>query len=172
MATPSALLGGVTTYAKPFGAVRPSRLGAKVVTAASRKVHQPATQQLITRSHGSLRELPLPSLTYTSLGAMLLFPATSFADDNYVPPSVPSDDLFVSITFTVIVGLLSVVTLGVSYLALKSWLDSRQETEDRESASKRPFRASATTGKVEEEEDIKVRAPKTKREKRGFSKVE
>jgi len=41
-------------------------------------------------------------------------------------------NVFVTIAFTIVVGLLTIVTLGVAYLSLGQWFDGRQEKEDRE----------------------------------------
>ncbi|GBF95949.1 hypothetical protein Rsub_08072 [Raphidocelis subcapitata] len=58
--------------------------------------------------------------------------AAAVADEEptYVYPA--ADDPFVTVMFTLAIGLLSVVTLGVVYLAVLSWLDSQQETKDKE----------------------------------------
>jgi hypothetical protein len=41
------------------------------------------------------------------------------------------DDPVVTALFTLATVALSVVTLGVGYLSISSWLDSRQESQDR-----------------------------------------
>lgn len=41
------------------------------------------------------------------------------------------DDPVVTVLFYVAIGILSVVTLGVAYLALTGWIDDRKEKEDR-----------------------------------------
>lgn len=91
----------------------------------------------------------------------------------YAIPANPNDNLVVSVMFTLVVGLLTTVTLGVAYLALRSFLDKQQETQDRETGLKVIRPASAKKAEEKEEELILVKRPgKVKREKKGFANFE
>ncbi|KAL4537160.1 hypothetical protein Ndes2526B_g04928 [Nannochloris sp. 'desiccata'] len=59
------------------------------------------------------------------------------------------DDPVITVMFSLAVVALSVVTLGVAYLSLSSWNDSRQENEDRlRTSGKRPGSKKATAVKT------------------------
>jgi hypothetical protein len=62
-------------------------------------------------------------------------------------PSAPApDDPLISIMFSLAVVALTVLTLGVGYLSLTSWLDSRQEEEDRRKSGFAPKKMDANQG--------------------------
>lgn len=62
-------------------------------------------------------------------------------------PSAPApDDPLISIMFSLAVVALTVLTLGVGYLSLTSWLDSRQEEEDRRKSGFAPKKVDANQG--------------------------
>ena len=59
-------------------------------------------------------------------------------------PQAPApDDPIVSVMFTLAVVALSVLTLGVAYLSISSFLDQRQEEEDRKRAGSGPSKTDA-----------------------------
>eukprot|EP00775_Hariotina_reticulata_P011460 gene11460-11606_t len=81
--------------------------------------------------------------------------------------SAGSTDLLVSVLAVVVFVLLAVVTAGVAYLTLKTWLDDRQETQDRDGAGKAP--AAGFKAVDNEEEEPERKRIRVKREKqRGF----
>ena len=69
------------------------------------------------------------------------------------------DDPVVTALFTLATVALSVVTLGVGYLSISSWLDSRQESQDRVK------RKSSFSSNMESKDD----APGSKKKGRGSS---
>lgn len=71
------------------------------------------------------------------------------------------DDPVVTALFTLATVALSVVTLGVGYLSILSWLDSRQESQDRVKG-KSSFTSNASSSKDD--------APGKKKKGRGSSK--
>ena len=54
------------------------------------------------------------------------------------------DDPIIGVMFTLAVVALSVLTLGVGYLSISSWLDSRQEEEDRKKSGFGPSRGASS----------------------------
>lgn len=54
------------------------------------------------------------------------------------------DDPVIGVMFTLAVVALSVLTLGVGYLSISSWLDSRQEEEDRKKSGFGPSRGAVS----------------------------
>mmetsp|Transcript_10432 Transcript_10432/g.28501 ORF Transcript_10432/g.28501 Transcript_10432/m.28501 type:complete len:203 (-) Transcript_10432:127-735(-) len=93
--------------------------------------------------------------------------------------SQSASDTFVSIAFTIVIGLLTIVTLGVAYLSLMSWLDSREENKAKLEASqsirglpseKQRPKAQDPEDKQEEEMLASLRRGESKRDKsRGFA---
>lgn len=66
--------------------------------------------------------------------------------EDAVAPSAPApDDPVIGILFSLAVVALTVLTLGVGYLSLTSWLDSRQEEEDRRKSGFAPKKAEQGT---------------------------
>lgn len=94
-----------------------------------------------------------------------------------VDMSAPApDDPVIGVMFTLAVIALSVLTLGVGYLSLSSFLDSRQEEEDRKKSGFGPssrassdsgFNTSAFTESSSEKRTKKKKTPKKKSDK-GF----
>lgn len=94
-----------------------------------------------------------------------------------VDMSVPApDDPVIGVMFTLAVVSLSIVTLGVAYLSITSWLDSRQEEEDRRKSGFGPsggassdagFNTSAFADNANNKRSKKKKSPKKKSEK-GF----
>ncbi|KAF8066389.1 hypothetical protein HT031_002713 [Scenedesmus sp. PABB004] len=79
--------------------------------------------------------------------------------------SAGSTDLVVSVLAAVVFALLVLVTGGVAYLTLKTWLDDKQEKEDRTTPAPLASSASAAADTAEAEAKKRVRV---RREKRGF----
>ncbi|KAI8469639.1 MAG: hypothetical protein J3K34DRAFT_423092 [Monoraphidium minutum] len=65
--------------------------------------------------------------------------------------------------FTVAIGLLSVVTLGVTYLAVLSFFDSRQEKKDQDTGPTRSL--------AEQRQDQKLKEAEAAAEKKRTRKV-
>ena len=95
-----------------------------------------------------------------------------------VDASAPApDDPVIGVMFTLAVVALSVLTLGVGYLSISSWLDSRQEEEDRRKGGFGPsrgsmsdsesFNTSAFTSDDRSKRSKKKKSPKKKSDK-GF----
>ena len=70
----------------------------------------------------------------TGVGAAALLPALAARADEglAVAAQLPSDptDVVIGVLFTVAIGALVVLTGGVAYLSIQSWLDSRTEMDD------------------------------------------
>ena len=69
------------------------------------------------------------------MGATLLPALTARADEGVAAAAqLPTDptDIVIGVLFTVAIGALVVLTGGVAYLSIQSWLDSRTETDDRQ----------------------------------------
>ncbi|MEW5309418.1 MAG: hypothetical protein WDW38_001307 [Sanguina aurantia] len=86
--------------------------------------------------------------------------------------SQQTNDLLISIAFTLVVAALSVVTLGVAYLSFSTWNDGRLESEDVQAAkSSIKFPNAAATSKKESDDELVSlrRSSKIKKDKnKGF----
>lgn len=87
-------------------------------------------------------------------------------------PSAPApDDPLISIMFSLAIVALSVLTLGVGYLSLTSWLDSRQEEEDRRKSGFAPKKVEGTQGlSAFETSSVDKLSKKSKKKKSGAPK--
>uniref|UniRef100_A0A383VL83 Uncharacterized protein n=1 Tax=Tetradesmus obliquus TaxID=3088 RepID=A0A383VL83_TETOB len=140
-------------------------------------LHSVASAAAQQQDPASLRISQLAVLRATP--AALLYALPAFAAEDFSvdaayeavqQQSAGSTDLVVSVLAVTVFALLVVVTGGVAYLALKSWLDERQEKQDKEYRPLVTRAPAAATSSFEEKEE--KRRVREKREKKGFgSKV-
>ena len=125
-------------------------MGAQVVTCAVRAAGRAtdghlSCQSSLPRGGAGQRVVPLVQSARARKGKGTVSVA-AFEDTTAqaaVPASIPAqDDPVVSVLFTLAVVALSVLTLGVAYLGITSFLDQRQE-EDRKKAGYGPSKTDA-----------------------------
>ncbi|KAF5839336.1 hypothetical protein DUNSADRAFT_1020 [Dunaliella salina] len=113
----------------------------------SRKPLLARAQQTTPSAHSKplQNDVPVLALGVISLAASsLVAPLVAMAEDvqetqaeagalvsQASQASQSASDTFVSVAFTIVIVLLTIVTLGVAYLSLVSWLDSREENKAR-----------------------------------------
>ena len=126
-------------------------MGAQVVTCALRAAGRAtdghlSCQSSLPRGGAGQRVVPLVQSARARKGKGTVRVA-AFEDTTAqaaVPASLPApDDPVVSVLFTLAVVALSVLTLGVAYLGITSFLDQRQEEEDRKKAGYGPSKTDA-----------------------------
>lgn len=118
---------------------RPS-LPRRVVGIVSRRqpictaVRRPAAGQESFAADGDSRRAQITVGAAASV-LSLIRPQFASAEDMAAEQPVAADQILIGVLFTLAVAALVVVTAGVAYLSITTWLDSRRETEDRQKLS-------------------------------------
>lgn len=143
-------------------------------SAVQQQQQQPCKQQEPCKQRHPAAAVAAPiAATQLLLGAAAWADERAIGEPTYAYP--PADDPVITVMFTLAIGLLSVVTLGVVYLAVLSFFDSRQEKADQAGTST-PFGtalsskgSAAAEGKEGGKEKEKQRAPRVVVDKsKGF----
>lgn len=156
----------------------------QIVTKCQISSTKKTTVALPVKTSNSLSRLPWQIKSgIIGTGVSLASVAPSWAEDAFtsaVPASTDvagpaADDPVITVMFTLAIVALSVVTLGVAYLSLASWNDSRLENEDRLKASgKRPGAKKAaaikSAGSSSEDDEPKRKNAGAAATAKGFGK--
>lgn len=141
-----------------FTRVTPAQTTSYPISSFSRRGLQPA--RVLEKRHVEAAFVPVISTLLATLPSR----ADEIASEEVAPVLVSGTDPVISILFGVASVFLTIVTLGVGYLSLTSWLDSRREEEDRVRAKSTP-RAVPTISK-----EPKKAKQSTESTNKGFGK--